>query len=567
MTQVATPATSAASFDTVTVSSVRGRPIQLERSGDELWATFDDPDAPLENGGRVRSRRRVVMTTGSHHQEIYWYETGRARLLGQLPAEYLVDERTWVPRSTVLLHPSIQPFSETGSWNSTCVSCHTTLGKTRLGAPPGSIRDAAQVADSTAVEFGIACEACHGPGEAHVDANRNPWRRYQLHVSGTADDTTLRPDRLAPARRSDVCGQCHSVWEFYDQRGERQANIAGLPYRPGDRLTDSRLIVQPTHANKSPAAARLIAADPQFIRDTFWPDGMVRVSGREYNGLIESPCFTGAADTGRRLSCFSCHVMHKPAGDLRTIEAWADGQLAPAMDGNAACLGCHPAYASDLTRHTRHAPTSQGSLCYNCHMPYTTYGLLKTLRSHQVSAPSVVSTIQTGRPNACNLCHLDRTLPWAADWLQTWYGQPKPPLDGDDARIAGGVLWLLRGDAGQRAIAAQAMAWPPAQRASGSWWMAPFLAGLADDPYEAVRHIALRTLRQLGPGNGTPLDAGSSMPSAVEDRVVSAWNARATIDHGQPRSELLAKPDGELDLAALRRLVAMRDGRPMFLRE
>ena len=40
----------------------------------------------------------------------------------------------------------------------------------------------------------------------------------------------------------------------------------------------------------------LLADDSRFIRDAFWSDGTVRVSGREYNGLIESPCFKNATD-------------------------------------------------------------------------------------------------------------------------------------------------------------------------------------------------------------------------------------------------------------------------------
>ena len=50
-------------------------------------------------------------------------------------------------------------------------------------------------------------------------------------------------------------------------------------------------------------------------------------------------------------------------------------------------------------------------------MPFTTYGLLKTIRSHQISNPSVQATLETGRPNACNLCHLDKTLEWTANAL------------------------------------------------------------------------------------------------------------------------------------------------------
>ena len=41
---------------------------------------------------------------------------------------------------------------------------------------------------------------------------------------------------------------------------------------------------------------RLLADDPGFVEDSFWSDGMVRVSGREYNGLIDSPCFKDATD-------------------------------------------------------------------------------------------------------------------------------------------------------------------------------------------------------------------------------------------------------------------------------
>ena len=84
------------------------------------------------------------------------------------------------------------------------------------------------------------------------------------------------------------------------------------------------------------------------------------------------------------------------------------------------------------------------------------------------------------------------------DALARWYGDaPRPSLSDDERSIAASLLWLLRGDAGQRAIAAQAMGWAPAQEASGTDWMAPYLAQLLDDPYDAVRFIAGRSLRTL----------------------------------------------------------------------
>ena len=297
------------------------------------------------------------MITGSHHQQIYWYATGRNRLLGQLPGAYLIAEKRWIPRRSAVLHPPGETlFSETGHWNSTCIACHTTNGKPEFDTPFGSQPIDTQVVDSRVTEFGIACEACHGPSTGHAAANRSPIRRYVSHLTGRGDPTTVLPPRLDPRRSSEVCGQCHGVWEFYDAAGERQANSAGLPFRPGDELTRTRFLAQPTRNLEAPTMQALLGVDPGFVSDSFWPDGMIRVSGREYNGLIESPCFKDARDQQRTLSCFSCHAMHQPAGDSRAVKEWADDQLAPGMAGNQACLQCHQAIASRAAEHTKHQP-------------------------------------------------------------------------------------------------------------------------------------------------------------------------------------------------------------------
>ena len=65
--------------------------------------------------------------------------------------------------------------------------------------------------------------------------------------------------------------------------------------------------------------------------------------------------------------------------------------------------------------------------------------------------------------------------------------------------MAASVLWLLNGDAGQRAIVAQSMGWAPAQQASGTGWLAPYLALMQQDAYDAVRYIAARSLATLPP--------------------------------------------------------------------
>jgi hypothetical protein len=600
MTQVASQDTVIADFNNVSVIHVHGRPMMLERRGNEFWATFDDPDVeppvaatrsgaagsrgvevgPSFSSGaasgatsdtdaaRPRITRQVVMITGSHHQQIYWYATGRNRLLGQLPAAYLIAENRWIPRRSAVLHPPGETlFSETGHWNSTCIACHTTNGRPEFDTPFGSQPIETQMVDTRVSEFGIACEACHGPSTNHAAANRSPLRRYASHLTGRGDPTTVLPTRLDPKRSSQVCGQCHGVWEFYDGAGERQANSAGLPYRPGDELTTTRFLAQPTRNLDAPTMRGLLEVDPGFVNDSFWPDGMVRVSGREYNGLIESPCFKDAHDPKRTMSCFSCHTLHQPSGDSRPIKEWANDQLGSGMDGNKACAQCHEKLTGNLTAHTKHKADSEGSSCYNCHMPFTSYGLLKTIRSHQISSPSVASARATGRPTACNLCHLDKTLAWTREYLSQWYGQTPTALDEPD--VSSALLTALTGDAGQRAIIAQAMGWKPAQAASGTDWMLPHLAQLLDDPYDAVRFIAGRSLRTLPEFGAFEYDfaAPADRRRDAQRRVMTTFSrVRARLPRpGDPR--LLLTPEADVDVPATLALLKQRNNRNMLLRE
>jgi Cytochrome c552/Cytochrome c554 and c-prime len=568
MTQVATPQTVLANFDGVQVTEVPGAPMRLKRRGSEFWAELDDPDRQPGSGTPPRIERQVVMITGSHHQQIYWYASGHTRVLGQLQAAYLVGERRWVPRQSVLLHPPTPPASETGSWNAICIACHTTNGKPKFDTPPGSRPALVQTVDSTAVEFGISCEACHGPSAEHAALNRRPWRRYRLHFGGP-DPTVVQPLRLNAKRASQACGQCHSIWAFSDDHPEREANEKGLRYRPGQELLDTRFLVQPTKSAEASTLRAIVAEDPAFVSDSFWSDGTVRVSGREYNGLIESPCFKNARDEKTTLSCFSCHTMHQLPGDARPVSEWADDQLTPQMDGNEACLQCHTSFRTRLTDHTKHAPGSAGSSCYNCHMPYTSYGLLKAIRSHTITSPAGSPTQENSRPNACNVCHLDKTLAWTSETLHKWYGIPKADVTKDEELVAASLYWLLKGDAGQRALTAWSMGWASAQQASGTNWLTPFLVELLNDPYDAVRFIASRSLATV-PGYAD-LHYDFTWPS--QRRVPAAlgflerWRQRRAIVGIRTNPELLFDSVGAVQAKTVTRLLQQRNNRPVSLRE
>ena len=214
MTQVATPETVRAVFVGARIEDVHGSPMLLTRLGDEFWAEFDDPGWEGPRLERPRITRQVVMITGSHYQQIYWYATQHDRALNVLPGVYVIAEQRWVPRSAVVLHPPNQSVAMmNGHWNAVCIACHTTAPKTQFGTPFRSQPIDEQSVETTVAEFGISCEACHGPGQTHVDANQSPLRRYRLHFSGQPDPTIVQPALLDPRRSSQVCGQCHSVWK------------------------------------------------------------------------------------------------------------------------------------------------------------------------------------------------------------------------------------------------------------------------------------------------------------------------------------------------------------------
>ncbi len=259
MTQVATPDTARASFDGTTVN-LPGTTIHLQQRGSALWATFPDPDAAATtNRAPETIDRQIVMITGSHQQQAFWASrTDR----GFLPARTTASDSSsspegrWIPRQSAFLYPHADSSaSETGRWNGVCINCHATHGKWRFASPIPSRLSDASAADTTTAELGIACEACHGPAGDHVRANGNPVRRYRRHLEGGADPTVINPIRLDPIRSSQVCGQCHSVWNYYDRQSEQDTNTTGAPYRPAENLAEKWFIAAPPHNTGSPGAA------------------------------------------------------------------------------------------------------------------------------------------------------------------------------------------------------------------------------------------------------------------------------------------------------------------------
>lgn len=433
----------------------------FERRGEEVWA----------------EGKRVVMTTGSHRQQAYWVAGEREGELRLLPFVWLAREKELVPRIEAFLTPPDTDVSRS-RWSSSCIACHAVAGEPRHDP----VRDAF---DTRVAELGIACEACHGPGGQHVERHRDPFERLAQRRSDKPDPTIVHPAKLDKERATAVCGQCHS-YAFPRDEEEWWTSGYARSFRAGDPLEPSRMLLTPGFSGAT------IETSEDAL---FWPDGTIRVGGRETNGMILSACFTKGS-----MTCLSCHSMHD--GDPR-------GQLASDRRGDAACVKCH----ADTKDHARHAAGSEGSSCIACHMPKTSYALLSAVRSHRIEMPRA----DPAKPNACNLCHLDRSEAWTARQL----GTSEEGL----SDLPYGAWAALAGDAAVRVVVADALG------REGSPAPAAFRAQLprilADDPYAAIRFVARRS----------------------------------------PLSEATAAGAGPLDEELVRKLLASRDTRPVTIAE
>ena len=548
MTQLISPKTVQAAFDGQ-AHEFQGERFTMHRRGEEYWASIESIDAANaapDSRDPGALHMRMGMVTGSHHMQVFWLPGMMGNLQIGFPFSWLIADQRWAPRNSLFIRDPYTVVSKE-NWNMSCIRCHAT-------GPQPRPNEAAQRFETRVADLGISCEACHGPGRRHVDRQTRLTKLPELERQAALDNEPLaivQPTDLDHIRSTQVCGSCHGMKWFDKSEGWPEH---GFRYRPGDDLEQTTPIIRPTQLDRQPWLKPVLEKNPNLLGDFFWPDGYIRVPGREYNGLLESPCHQRGT-----MSCVSCHSIH---------ESDPNDQLAKGMRGNKACLQCHGDMATELTAHTRHAADSPGSNCYNCHMPHTSYGLLSAIRGHTIESPNVATTLETGRPNACNLCHLDKTLDWTAEQLAKRTDQAKPDLPAQHRTTAASVLWLLKGDAGQRALAAWHMGWEPALQASGSAWQPPLLAELLNDPYSAVRYVAHKALVRQPGYRGFEYDFVADEPKRLAKREVALakWKPPTADTPANPAAVLLGA-NGQRLTNRVQRLIEARDNRPMRLRE
>ncbi len=276
-----------------------------------------------------------------------------------LPVEWDVNKGEWVELNKRKNHyPGDEKnWSDAGNvWQIKCGGCHVTGIKINYDKAKDSFQ-------STWVELGIGCEACHGAGSNHVKAASV----YFDHEK----EPIVNPAKLPWRLRAMVCGQCHN-W------GESTAavppNKKGFPekygypygYQPGKSLNHS-------YDEAS---------------------GEQKKHHQQYNEWKESQ----HAKAG--IMCTSCHSVHdiKKEG---TINVSQTKQTADNL-----CLGCH----TTLQRRSAHRIHTFGS-CSSCHMPQT----VGHEHSHTFQFVSPAESIKAGgvdkKPNSCSGCHHHKDTP------------------------------------------------------------------------------------------------------------------------------------------------------------
>ncbi|MHA3977591.1 multiheme c-type cytochrome [Halovulum sp. GXIMD14794] len=340
------------------------------------------------------------------------------------------------------------------TWNGRCAECHATGFQKNFNPTTGRY-------GSTQVEIGVGCEACHGPGRAHVDWTEAGQPAPHPENYGFAVDFS------DPEAAIQQCATCHS---------RREAHLDGNPM-PGTLFDD---------------AYNLALLRPGL----YYADGQIEDEVYVYGSFLQSKMYA------RGVSCGDCHEPH--AAELKA-------------EGNAVCTQCHgpagnPDFPTlkpalyDSPEHHRHPEGSAGAECKSCHMGERVYMGNDWRADHSFRVPRPDLSAQTGAPDTCTTCHEDRSADWAAETIADWFPESdnRGPHFGvtlargrEDAVSAAGDVTELALDTEQPGIARATALWLLEQANSPS--AAERLVPLLEDPDPVVRAAAVGVQRMAPP--------------------------------------------------------------------
>ncbi len=432
-----------------------------EQSGEDFYLNFTYPNGKIE-------RNKIKYTIGS--RRIQQYTTEKDGQIIRLPVAWHIVQNRWISLSGSFFYPDERPFDASRTqWDTNCVFCHNVKAQPNLNFQT-------KQAKTEVAELGVACGSCHAQGAEHADKYGSPLAR----AFPNGDEKIVNPNKLDADKSTMICGHCHGQRVPAEENQIREIMTKGDPFDAGEDLS---AIYKPIHADTK--------LGNLSFETRFWADGSPRLTAYEYQGLLASPCFikTKASGhnqiSGNKISCASCHTMHE--GDVK-------GMITEEKKTNRACTQCHTQFETPtaVVEHTKHSADSKGSSCYACHMPEVVYGVMDFHKSHQISNPQPELTAKKAVPNACNQCHVDKSVNWAIEKTkQNWFGC-KDMQTVADAQFnqPEGVRSLFAGDSLTRAAAAYSI-----EKHGDINFFAPFLVeAFAGENYPIVRYFTANSL-------------------------------------------------------------------------
>lgn len=215
-----------------------------------------------------------------------------------------------------------------------------------------------------AADFTVACEACHGPGSTHASSSR----KTDISKPSTTNIT--------------ACARCHGprqpLWPLLD--ADHAFELRG----DYDEAYDPIVVTLPGGGTSS----------------DFFADGRPATSSFEYQAMLQSACYRKGGAT-----CLTCHsAPHAPGAKHAELRD----------EPNKLCTSCHQVLAADHSHH-------KTATCIACHMPPIVAGVLDKFADHAIDVPSPANTARHGVPNACGVCHADRSPAELAVDIAKWW--------------------------------------------------------------------------------------------------------------------------------------------------
>ena len=312
----------------------------------------------VETSGENRERYEITWALGG--KNVYYFLTPLEKgKLQTIPLAYDVRKGGWYnnPESAVRHFPEGTP-DEALPWrdrnytfNTSCYSCHVSQLATNFDLAADSYH-------TTWKEPGINCETCHGPSAEHV---RVCLEAGEGNVP--ADLKIISTSIFTPEQHNSSCAPCHAKMQPITPS-----------FMPGELYFDNYSLTT-------------------LENNDFYPDGRDLGENYTYTSWMMNSCAKKSD-----MHCVSCHT--------------SSGRDRFAQAPNDACISCHRERVENVHLHSMHPKESEGSVCINCHMPKTEFG--RMVRSdHSFRPPMPEATIRFGSPNACNICHTDKSPQWA----------------------------------------------------------------------------------------------------------------------------------------------------------